>query len=138
VAGLFVRVIGVDFSASNLETAERSLEDLGLKNVDLYNSDLSDMGVIPEASVDFAYSMAVFMHMPNETKKKALKELARVLAPRGVAILIEIVPIVEGAFDCPDIEEEKWEDMIEEAGLKIESVGPAGPFMKFKLTKGGK
>jgi cyclopropane fatty-acyl-phospholipid synthase-like methyltransferase len=137
VAPMFGKVIGVDFSQSNLETARRSIDAMGLKNVELMLLDLDDMWRVEDNYADFAYSVAVFMHMPNDTKKKALKELARVLASGGVAVLIEIIPIDIGAFDCPEIEEQEWQEMIEEAGLKVESISPADPFTKFKLTKGG-
>jgi len=131
----FKKVIGIDFSVSNLETAQSSLSSLGIPNVEFCNSDLGDMLGFSEAYADFAYSMAVFMHMPNDTKRRALKELHRVLKPEGIAVLVEIVPISPGAFDCPDIEEWEWEDMIAEAGLKIVDIESADPFMKYKLRR---
>jgi len=86
-------------------------------------------------TVDFAYSSAVFMHMPNVTKKLALAELARVLKPDGCAILVEIVPIFNGAFDCPNITQQEWNDMVREAGLIIKDEEVVLTFKKHKLCK---
>jgi len=134
-AMLFSKIIGIDFSESSLEIAKDYMHSTGAENIEFYNADLGDIKDIPDASADFAYSIAVFMHMPNETKRRALKELYRVLKPGGRAVLIEIVPLKEGAFDCPDIRGEDWRDMIDEAGLEAENIGPADPFTKFKLRR---
>jgi len=134
-AGYFAKVVGIDFSSFSLKRLEARIGSSDLKNIELCEADLGDIGIVPDESVDFAYSVAVFMHMPNETKRRALKELARVLKPGGRAVLIEIVPIKEGAFDCPDIEQGPWQDMIKEARLEVENIGPADPFTKFKLRR---
>ena len=135
-ADFFDKVIGIDFSASNLEIARELARINGIEKIEFYHADLADIRGIPDASADFAYSVAVFMHMPNETKRRALRELCKVLKPDGCAVLIETVPIDSGAFDCPDIGQWPWQDMIRDAGLKIEGIDPAEPFTKYKLRRG--
>lgn len=131
----FAALIGIDFSASNLKVAEAIASRDGLGNVSLMDASLDNIAGIQDASVDFVYSVAVFMHMPNETKSGAFRELARILKPDGIAILLEIVPIFAGDFDCPDIESEEWDFRIEEAGLEIVSIEEAGSFTKYKVKK---
>lgn len=136
----FKRVIGVDFSASNINHARRIIEALGIENVAFCLTALGDMGGIEDDSVDFAYSVAVFMHMVNAERRAALKELARVLKPEGRAVLIEITKLENSAFDCPELEPEEWGGMLEEAGLAIEEFeeeGKAAPFTRYKLRKAG-
>ncbi len=132
-AQYFVNVIGIDFSAYNIKRATRDFSRLG--NIEFVLSSLGNIKFIKDNSVDFAYSAAVFMHMPNMIKRLALGELARVLKPEGRAVLVEIVPVINGAFDCPDIGIYDWQNIIEEAGLKIISNEDANPFGKYKLKK---
>lgn len=134
-AGHFKRVVGIDFSALNIAAAERTRASVNAENVELRHADLGHIKFVQDASVDFAYSAAVFMHMPTDSKRRALAELCRVLKPDGVAVLVEIVPITFGAFDCPDIEEYEWDDMISEAGLAIESIDQYEAFSKFKVRR---
>lgn len=134
-AAHFQQIIGIDFSEPNLEIARTQVRSAKLDNVELYNADLGDIRKILNNSVDFAYSVAVFMHMPSEAKRRALKELRRVLKSEGRVILIEIVPIEGGAFDCPDIKEEEWLGMINDAGMVLENAGPADPFKKHRLCR---
>ena len=131
----FKKVIGIDFSERNLRNASKLFYNF--KNIEFLLTSLGDLSSIMSNTADFAYSAAVFMHMPNTTKKLALAELARVLKPDGYAILVEIVPILNGAFDCPDITQQEWNDMIREAGLIIEDVETALTFKKHKLCKEG-
>jgi len=129
----FTKVIGIDFSEYNIERAAHDFSRIG--NIEFLLSSLADISPIETASVDFAYSAAVFLHMPNDIKRAALKELSRVLKPEGNAVLIEITPIVKGAFDCPDISTTEWQGMIKDAGLKLDSDTDANPFRKYKLNK---
>ena len=129
----FDKVIGIDFSEFNINKATKKYADF--KNISFLLSSLNNMKAIESNSVDFAYSAAVFMHMPNEIKKLALWELARVLKPSGRVVLIEIVPIAKGAFDCPDISTAEWKDIVVKAGLNILYESNADPFMKYRNYK---
>lgn len=129
----FKKVIGIDFSRYNIERATKDYRNFD--NIEFILANLTDISMIKNNSVDFAYSAAVFLHMPNSVKQVALKELARVLKPEGHAVLVEIVPIENGAFDCPDIKDFEWKDIVNIAGLRIEINEDADPFRKYKLCK---
>ena len=129
----FRQVMGVDFSAQNLEAARMMTMDL--VNIEFIEADLGDMKAIYDEIADFAYSMAVFMHIPNENKRRALRELGRVLKSGASVALVEILPIKDGAFDCPDITSEEWLHMINDAGLAVEEISSADPFTKYTLKK---
>lgn len=132
-AEYFTKVIGIDFSEYNIEIAKRNYASFD--NVSFIVANLAKINSILDNSVDFAYSVAVFTHIPKDTKKLALKELARVLRFEGCAILIEIVPLIEGAFDCPDITRDEWISIIDEAGLRLIKDEDASPFRKYKIAR---
>ena len=138
-AQYFKQVVGVDFSKSNIEQARNYVSAAGIENITFYCTSLNLMANISVGSVDFAYSAAVFMHMTNEVKKAALKELSRILNPGGCAVLLEITSMKDAAFDCPDITPKEWENMIVAAGLYIiKETKIEGGFVKYKICKGGK
>ena len=137
-APYFKKVIGVDFSINNIDKARRHIESAGIKNVGFYLTSLADMWEIQSGIVDFAYSVAVFMHMPNETRMAALREIHRILRSDGRAVLLEITSMEHGAFDCPDLTPLEWENMLIEAGLVLdEKTGQEteGDFVRYKLHK---
>jgi cyclopropane fatty-acyl-phospholipid synthase-like methyltransferase len=139
-APYFKKVIGVDFSINNIDKAKRHIESAGIKNVGFYLTSLADMWEIQDDSVDFAYSVAVLMHMTNETRISAMKEIHRILKPDGRAVLLEITSMEHGAFDCPNLTPLEWENMLIEAGLVLdEKTGKEieGDFVRYKLHKGG-
>jgi ubiquinone/menaquinone biosynthesis C-methylase UbiE len=81
------RVIAVDASAAMLQAAKRRLT--GLDNVELRRGELEALP-IDDASVDVATLMLVLHHVPEPGK--AIAELARVLKPRGSAIVVDMLP----------------------------------------------
>jgi ubiquinone/menaquinone biosynthesis C-methylase UbiE len=135
-AGYFKDVIGVDFSMNNLTRAKRYIDLIGIKNIIYYYASLTKMPEILDNSVDFAYSVAVLMHMTNETRFAAMKEIHRILKPDGRAVLLEITSMDRGAFDCPNLTTLEWENMLIEAGLVLdEKTGREipGDFVRYKL-----
>jgi len=139
-AQYFKKIIGVDFSANNIAKAKRHIESADIKNVDFYYTSLADMREIRSDSVDFAYSVAVLMHMTNETRMKAMQEIRRILKPDGRVVLVEITSMEHAAFDCPDMTPLEWENMLINAGLDLdEKTGREieGDFVRYKLHKGG-
>jgi SAM-dependent methyltransferase len=138
-AEYFKQVIGVDFSSNNIARAKRYTDSIGIKNVLLYHTSLADMPDVMSDSVDFAYSVAVFMHMPDEIRKMSLQELRRILKPDGRAVLLEITSMEEGAFDCPNLTPLEWENMLINAGLDLDDkTGKEleGEFVRYKIHKG--
>jgi len=135
-AEYFTHVIGVDFSASSIEQARKNA--VGKKNIFFNHTSLDNMKDILDNSVDFAYSVAVFMHMTNKTRNAALEELHRILKLDGRAVLLEITSMEQGAFDCPNLTPLEWENMIISAEFIIDEITGKeheGNFIKYKLHK---
>ena len=76
--------IGVDISSVMLSKARDYADDHGLDPV------LARAGIdripLPDESVDFVYSSAVLLHLPEEMVRAAVSEALRVLRPGGVAL----------------------------------------------------
>jgi ubiquinone/menaquinone biosynthesis C-methylase UbiE len=73
---------GVDISGNMIERAsERTAH---LDNVSLYRLDHSSLEMIPDDSIDKAYSIAVMCHMDKEDLYLYLEELQRVVKPGGM------------------------------------------------------
>jgi SAM-dependent methyltransferase len=139
-AEYFRQVMGVDFSANNLNQAKKHIETANIKNVIFYQASLIDMPEIKSGDVDFAYSVAVLMHMTNENRLAAMREIHRILSPNGRAVLLEITSMEHGAFDCPDMTPLEWENILINAGLDLEEKTGReipGDFVRYKLHKGG-
>lgn len=73
---------GVDISENMVRYAGERLEEFD--NVSLHQLTRSALEMIPDASIDKAYSIAVFCHMDKEDLYLYLQELHRVLAPGGM------------------------------------------------------
>jgi len=72
-----VRLVGVDFSPSQLDTARRHLDDHGVRRVDLVQAD----GVclpFADASFDLVFTSAVILHNPPEQAEAIRREVVRV------------------------------------------------------------
>ena len=72
---------GVDISKHMLNHAEERLSHLD--NVSFHQLTRTDLQMIPDASIDKAYSVAVLCHMDKEDMFLYLQELNRVLKPGG-------------------------------------------------------
>jgi len=76
--------IGLDISSVMLSKARAYADDHGLDPV------LARGGIdripLPDESVDFVYSSAVLLHLPEEMVRAAISESLRVLRPGGVAL----------------------------------------------------
>ena len=76
-------IVGVDISPVALKVARQLLQDTS--NIQYVAGEGDNLKDIPENSVDFAYSFAVFQHLPAIVLSKYLLELNRVLKSGGVA-----------------------------------------------------
>lgn len=82
------RVYAADIAAGVLRCAEVLHSRPNLKYVLMESGGLQG---IPDATIDIAYSFAVFQHMTDQAAKQALGEIARVTRPDGTLLLHVIV-----------------------------------------------
>ena len=93
------RVVGVDMTASMLETARRSAGAMGLENVELHEA-LIESVPIEDASVDMVISNGVIDLVPD--KDAVLDEIDRVLRPGGRLQIADVVIHTEVSEDARD------------------------------------
>jgi arsenite methyltransferase len=82
------RVIGVDMTASMLERARASADEMGMDNVELHESLIESLP-LDDASVDVVISNGVIDLVPD--KGAVLDEIDRVLRPGGRLQLADVV-----------------------------------------------
>jgi arsenite methyltransferase len=82
------RVIGVDMTASMLDTARASADEIGVANVELHESLIESLP-LEDASVDVVISNGVIDLVPD--KDAVLDEIDRVLRPGGRLQLADVV-----------------------------------------------
>ena len=87
LAPFVARVVAVDGSAAMLQAAKRRLQ--GFDNVDLRRGELEALP-IDDARLDAATLMLVLHLVPEP--ERALAEVARVLTPRGRAVVVDMLP----------------------------------------------
>jgi ubiquinone/menaquinone biosynthesis C-methylase UbiE len=75
------RVVGVDVSAAMLEQARRSLDTLGLGNVELVQADATALPQYVDGAFDAVIGATVLLYMPVD---RALREWHRLLRPGGM------------------------------------------------------
>jgi len=82
----FDEIHGVDIADEMIERAKRNLA--GVPHAHAHHAEGSDLRQFADGYFDFVYSYAVFQHIPSgEVVFGYLREVARVLAPGGVAHL---------------------------------------------------
>ncbi len=84
LAAHFARVIGVDLSASMIETARALNADVA--NVEFHENPSPRLDGIADASVDLVYSNMTLQHIPARLAAGYVAEFFRVLAPGGIAV----------------------------------------------------
>ena len=83
------KVIGVDFSETMLDRANRAVTEYAIRNVEFKRGDADDRIPLPEASVDVAIINGIFNL--NLAREQIFRELARVVKPGGVVYSAEII-----------------------------------------------
>jgi arsenite methyltransferase len=97
MTGLTGRVIGVDMTASMLDTARASADAMGLDTVELHESLIESLP-LEDASVDVVISNGVIDLVPD--KDAVLDEIDRVLRPGGRLQLADVVIHTEVSEDA--------------------------------------
>jgi len=83
LAAIFGEVVGTDVSGEMIRLARQRLADLS--NVSLHETSGRDVGPIPDTSIDIAYSIFVFQHVPSRAAiRSTLLDAWRVLKPGGL------------------------------------------------------
>ena len=82
-------VTGIDLSNQMLDKAHRRVQELG-RSIELREMDVQELG-FPDASFDAAAATFVFCSVPDPVR--GLRELARVVKPEGLILLLEHVRI---------------------------------------------
>jgi ubiquinone/menaquinone biosynthesis C-methylase UbiE len=125
------RVIGIDFTAPQLEKARRLGEEGGFAQVEFRAGRIEDLG-LDDASVDCVISNGVINLAPD--KGKVFAEAARVLRPGGRLAIADIVSEAQlkesivcnaelwAACIGGAAQEDAYRQAIEGAGLEIEEV----------------
>ncbi|WP_440989833.1 class I SAM-dependent methyltransferase [Haloarchaeobius baliensis] len=91
------RVVGADLSAGLLATARVRARERGFA-VDLVQADAAALPLATD-SVDLAVYVATLHHLPTrDARRRSLDELARVLSPRGTA-LVSVWSTAHDRFD---------------------------------------
>ena len=75
--------IGLDASPRALELAQARARERGLRNVRFIPGDVADLSAIPEDSIDVAGAFDLLEHVDDDTVRRMLRTLARVLKPGG-------------------------------------------------------
>ncbi len=78
--------IGVDASPRAIGLARERAGERGLANVRFVEGDVADLGAIPERSVDVAGAFDLLEHVDDDTVRRMLRSLVRVLKPGGIFV----------------------------------------------------
>ena len=78
--------VGVDASPRAIELARARAAERGLANVRFVAGDVAELGGIPDRSVDVAGAFDLLEHVDDDTVRRMLRSLSRVLKPGGVFV----------------------------------------------------
>ncbi len=129
------KVYAVDIHKDMLDTTKKSLEERGFQNIDIIWADIEEGIYLDSYSLDaVVLSNTLFM---LEDKKRALKEIKRVLIPEGLVLVVDWSKSHSGIGPHTDhvVTESEAEDLFVEASFRIVSRLPAGSFHYAFLAK---
>lgn len=78
--------VGVDASPRAIELARARAAERGFANVRFVPGDVADLGSLPEGTVDVAGAFDLLEHVDDDTVRRMLRSLVRVLRPGGVFV----------------------------------------------------
>ncbi len=129
------KVYAVDIHKDMLDMTKKSLEERGFQNIDIIWADIEEGIYLDSYSLDaVVLSNTLFM---LEDKKRALKEIKRVLIPEGLVLVVDWSKSHSGIGPHPDhvVTEGEAEDLFVSGGFRIVSRLPAGAFHYAFLAK---
>jgi ubiquinone/menaquinone biosynthesis C-methylase UbiE len=85
LVGACDRYVGVDLSPASVEACRARFADV--RHAEFHVNDGRSLPMVGDATVDFAFSFDSLVHVEDDAIASYLGELARVLAPEGVAFL---------------------------------------------------
>jgi SAM-dependent methyltransferase len=99
LAGLFGEVYGVDISGEMIARAKKALADR--PNAHVFQNSGSDLAVLGDIEIDFAFSSIVFQHIPSrEVIENYVREVHRLMRPGGLfKFQVQGVPSIEAKLD---------------------------------------
>jgi len=99
LAGLFGEVYGVDISGEMVARAKQALADR--PNAHVFQNSGSDLAVLGDIQIDFAFSSIVFQHIPSrEVIENYVREVHRLMRPGGLfKFQVQGVPSIEAKLD---------------------------------------
>jgi len=78
-----INITTLDLQESLVENTKNVAKKMGWDTITAIKRDMTDTG-FPNNYFDAIISISVFEHLPNEIKKKGIKEFARILKPNGI------------------------------------------------------
>ena len=82
--------VGIDLSAAMIENGHAHIAELGLRNVQLQQGDITDLRQFPDHSADAVVSTMALHHLPTRNHLDAcFREIARVVKPDGALYLTD-------------------------------------------------
>jgi ubiquinone/menaquinone biosynthesis C-methylase UbiE len=85
LAPLCREIVGVDISEKMVEQGREYLA--GVPNARLVRTGGAELPTVADGSIDFLYSLICLIHVDKRTAFRYLREIQRVLAPEGLALL---------------------------------------------------
>ena len=79
--------VGIDLSARQIETANRAVEELALKNVKFLHLDVMRLSREEYGQFDYVAAHGFFSWVPDSVRRKVLALYSELLAPNGVGYL---------------------------------------------------
>ena len=85
-----VSFLGVDLSDEMLTQGKRHVGDLGLRNVEFLNADMTDLHDIASGAADGVISTMALHHLPTLAGlERCFSEIRRILRPQGALYLVD-------------------------------------------------
>lgn len=81
------QVVGVDLSGVQIAQGRRTVETLGLENLELMTGDIAQLDLKALGRFDFVIAHGVYSWVPPNVQDALLAAIARLLTPTGVAYL---------------------------------------------------
>lgn len=78
---------GVDLSVKHIETANRAVEELGLKNIKFLHQDVMNMSREQFGEFDYIAAHGLFSWVPDFVREKVLALYSEMLAPEGIGYI---------------------------------------------------